>query len=590
MILSALNNYYNRLIERKEEGIPLFGYSQEKISYAVILSVNGDVLDVQDIRDTSGKKPQPKLLNVPRQPKRSSNIKPCFLWDKSSYVFGVPDKTDEKVEKRAREAHQQFKKRHFDLLKECKSPHLKAFVDFLKKWKPNTFWENPLFSDSMLGANFVFRIDGEFEYIHECKEAQEISRRIIESDNENKSLCLVTGEVSSIERIHSSVKGVYGAQSSGASIVSFNKDAFTSYGKSQGNNAPVSKKAAFAYTTALNYLLRKDSNQKIQLGDATTVYWAESQSREQAEAAENLFNSLLGKPADDASETEKLKAVLESVAKGRPLKDLNTDLEDNTKIFLLGLAPNASRLSVRFWETDSLRGFSERIAQHYRDMEMQPLPWKTEPSVWRLVMELAPHRDGAKEKMSDVPPQIAGELIRSILTGVRYPQSLLSHLVMRMRADGRVSPLRVAMCKAVMVRNARITNKSSEKEIPMSLDIDNTDQGYLLGRLFATLEDIQKSALGKEINATIRDRYYGSASATPASVFPVLLRNTQHHLSRLRKDKPGIAVNMEKKINEIIDKLPPNFPKSLGISAQGRFAIGYYHQSKYRFSDKESNS
>ncbi|WP_416391179.1 type I-C CRISPR-associated protein Cas8c/Csd1 [Alloalcanivorax xenomutans] len=590
MILSALNNYYHRLVESGEDGVALFGFSQEKISYALILAENGSLVDVRDIRDTSGKKPVPTILTVPQPPKRSVNIAPCFLWDKSSYVLGVTSSEDAKSRKRAGETHRAFKDMHRELLKNCDSPALKALLAFFDWWRPEVFDESSLFSESMRDVNFVFRLDGEMEYLHECREAQLVRRSMLQQSESPSEFCLVTGERSPVALLHPSIKGVYGAQTAGASIVSFNLDAFTSYGKSQGQNAPISEQATFAYTTVLNHLLRKGSRQRLQLGDTSVVFWAETSSAVQAEAAEGLFAELLNPPATDASETDKLRPALEAVAKGRPLRDLDPELEDDTKLHVLGLAPNASRLSIRFWETGSLHSFAERLAQHYRDLELQPLPWRTEPSVWRLLLQTVPHREGSQPKSDDIPPQLAGEMTRAILTGRRYPGSLLSNLIMRMRADGDIAPLRVALCKAVLARDARIASKAKEKEIPMSLDIDNAEPGYLLGRLFAALENIQQSALGRDINATIRDRYYGAASATPASIFPVLVRNAQHHLSRLRKDKPGAAVNLEKQINEIVDKLPPSFPKSLRIEAQGRFAIGYYHQNKARFGGQESST
>lgn len=590
MILSALNSYYHRLVENGEDGVAPYGFSQEKISYVLILAANGSLVDVQDIRDTSGKKPVPTILTVPQPPKRAVNIAPCFLWDKSSYVLGVTAAEDAKSKKRTIETHQAFKDTHRELLKDCGTPGLKALLAFFDWWGPDRFSDSSLFSESMLDANFVIRLDGELEYLHDCREAQRIRQSMLQSSEGSRELCLVTGERASPARLHSAIKGVMGAQSSGASLVSFNLDAFTSYGKSQGGNAPISEQAAFAYTTVLNHLLRKGSRQRLQLGDSSVVFWAETNSAEQAEAAEGLFAELLNPPATDASETDRLRPAIEAVARGKPLRDLDPELEDDTKLHVLGLAPNASRLSVRFWETGSLHNFAERLSQHYQDLELQPLPWRTEPSIWRLLLQTVPHREGSQPKSEDIPPQLAGEMTRAILTGRRYPGSLLSNLIMRMRADGDISPLRVALCKAVLARDARIANKVKEKEIPMSLDIDNAEPGYLLGRLFAVLENVQQSALGRDINATIRDRYYGAASATPASIFPVLVRNAQHHLSRLRKDKPGAAVNLEKQINEIVDKLPPSFPKSLRIESQGRFAIGYYHQNKARFGGQESNT
>lgn len=584
MILSALHHYYHRLANSHEADIAPFGFSKEKISYALILSEEGRLLDVQDIRDNNGKKPVPAVLTVPQPPKRSANIAPCFLWDKSSYVLGISAADDKKSVERNKEAHQAFKEMHRELLSKCNSARLEALLAFFDDWKPEAWQESGLLLEDMLDANYVFRVDGDLEYMHQYPEAKEIRSAMLQQSGARSEVCLVTGACTPVALLHPSIKGVYGAQTAGASIVSFNLDAFTSYGKSQGENAPISDEATFAYTTVLNHLLRKGSRQRLQLGDTSVVFWAESSSVEETLAAESLFADLLNPPATDSSESDRLRSALELVGKGRPLKSLSPDLKDDTAIYVLGLAPNASRLSVRFWEMGSLHSFAQRLAQHYSDLELRPLPWKTEPSVWRLLLQTVPHREGSQPKSDDIPPQLAGEMTRAILTGRRYPASLLSNLIMRMRADGDISPLRVALCKAVLTRDARIASKTTEKEIPMSLDIDNTDPGYLLGRLFATLENIQQSALGRDINATIRDRYYGAASATPASIFPVLIRNAQHHLSRLRKDKPGAAVNLEKQINEIVDKLPPNFTRSLRIEAQGRFAIGYYHQTAARFS------
>lgn len=265
------------------------------------------------------------------------------------------------------------------------------------------------------------------------------------------------------------------------------------------------------------------------------------------------------------------------------MRELGLSLEDDTRMFVLGLAPNASRLAVRFWYSASLDELARTLATHYRDLELQPAPWRSEPAVRRLLYAVA-----AQGKAENIPPQLAGDLTRSVLTGARYPRHLLSNLIMRMRADGDVSGVRVALCKAVLTRDQRLGVTGINLELPVSLDKSITDPGYLLGRLFAELENVQRCALGKEINATIRDRYYGAASATPASVFPMLLRNAQHHLSRIRKDKRGLAIALEKNIGEIVDGLGSSFPRSMRLEAQGQFAIGYYHQTQSHFNTANS--
>lgn len=578
MILSALNDYYQRLLTQ-DVGIALPGYSQEKISYVLVLSPAGELVDVQDIRVQAGKKMQPRLLSAPQPEKRTSGVKSNFLWDKTSYVLGVSAKEGG----RSVQEHQAFKELQRGLLTGSNDPGLQALLKFLDQWVPEQF-QPPLFNAEMLDSNLVFRLDGQLQYLHDTPAAQAIWSRLQAGADSKEGMCLVTGQRQPLARLHPAIKGVNGAQSSGASIVSFNLESFSSYGKSQGDNAPVSEQAAFAYTTVLNHLLRRDdsNHQRLQIGDASVVFWAEAASTAQADAAETLLWEMLDPPADDASETERLRQALDAVACGRALRELNPELEDDTRLYVLGLAPNASRLSIRFWETGSLHSFARRLGEHFQDLALQPQPWKTAPALWRLLLASAPSRDG-KSKSEDVPPQLAGELTRAILTGSRYPRSLLNQIIMRLRADGDISGVRVALCKAVLARDLRLGVKGINEEIPMSLDKEASNPGYRLGRLFAVLESAQRGALGKQVNATIRDRYYGAASATPATVFPMLLRNTQNHLAKLRKEKGGLAVTLEKEISEIIDGLPPQFPRSLRLEDQGRFAIGYYHQSQARF-------
>jgi CRISPR-associated protein Csd1 len=442
-----------------------------------------------------------------------------------------------------------------------------------------------------LDANFIFRVDdGSQQNLHERPATKKLWANIQGSSEAKKSLCLISGEQLPVARLHPAIKGVNGAQSSGASIVSFNLDAFTSYGKEQGHNAPVSEAAAFAYTTVLNHLLRRGEHnrQRLQIGDASVVFWAIADDVKQAELAENLFASLLDPAPDDATETAKLRSVLDGVAKGRALREIDPELDDATRFYVLGLAPNASRLSIRFWQADTLAVFVRRITEHYSDLLLKPEPWKSEPALWRLLYATAPSRDG-KAKAEDISPLLAGEVMRAILTGSRYPLSLLGNTLMRFRADGDISGLRVALCKAVLACNARL-NHQPDKEIPVSLDTSNLDTAYRLGRLFAVLEGAQRAALGDKINATIRDRYYGAASATPATVFPMLLRNTQNHLAKVRREKPGLAVTIDADINNILGELDTHFPKSLPMESQGRFAIGFYHQLQARFAGKDKST
>ncbi|WLQ16770.1 type I-C CRISPR-associated protein Cas8c/Csd1 [Hahella aquimaris] len=592
MILSALNEYYQRLAERDE--VPQYGFSREKISYVIVLNEEGDIKDVADIRRTSGKKATPEYIDVPLPPKRAANIEPCFLWDKSSYVLGVSAKKSERTTKE----HDAFKELHRRLLAGSDDIGLKAVLNFLKSWSSDQFLP-PYFKEEMLDANFVFQVDGVRQYVHESLGAHSIWVHAYNTSGGTEGHCQVTGEYGLLARLHPAIKGVNGAQSSGASIASFNGDAYLSYcgtlqklksNKTEndtGVNARISISAAFSYTTVLNHLLRRDekNRQRLQIGDASVVFWALSENACAAVAAENAFALLLSPPSDDSQETAKLQSILEKIAQGRPLSDVNPELDESTRFYVLGLAPNASRLSIRFWHTGTLGVFARRMAEHYQDLDIHPRPWKTEPAMWRLLKALA-----VLGKTENIPSKLAGEMTRAILNGSRYPRSLLTSALMRMRADGDVSGLRVALCKAVISREYRLNaNRSQTEEVPVSLDTENSNPGYRLGRLFAVLEKIQRSALGEKLNATIRDRYFGAASSAPGSIFPLLLRNAQHHLSKIRKEKVGLAKALERDVSEIIEGLGSSFPRSLRLDDQGCFAIGYYHQSYSRLNQKESS-
>ena len=587
MIITALNDYYKRLFE-KNEVLP-YGFSKEKISYALVLKKDGTVVDVHDIRDLSGKKPRPKLLSVPQPPKRTVGIKACLFWDKTSYALGVTAKQDDKARKRLPKEHAAFKEKMLTVLADVTDVGLVALRKFLQNWSPENFSNLPNASEEMLDSNVVFKLDGDLEYLHDRPAAKALCIPEEKDDDVYTGMCLVTGEEAPLARLHPSIKGVKDAQSSGANIVSFNLAAFTSYGKEQSYNAPIAAQIADQYTKVLNYLLREENRRSLIIGDATTVFWAIADDSQQADEAESFLGAMFNTSRDDEQEAAEMKRVLDAFVKGRPLKEIKPDLDPTTQVYVLGLSPNASRLSVRFWQTGNLDFFVEKISQHYQDLHLEPLPWQTPPSIWRLLLETTPSRDG-KHDSKDILPHLAGEVMRAIISDRNYPRSLLSAVVMRMRSDGDISGLRVALCKAVIVRSNRKLNK--KEDIPVSLDTSVTNEGYLLGRWFAELEGAQRGALGKDVNATIRDQYYGSASATPASTFPTLIRKYQNHISKVGKKRKGQDINIEKRIGEIVDKLPAEFPKTLSLEDQGRFAIGYYHQRQenFRLFKKESES
>lgn len=567
-ILQALDGYYHRLAATGAVTAP--GWSPEKFGWCIVLDGDGAPVDVYDLHDVSGKKPKPTLHSVSAAVKRTVAIAPNFLWDKTAYVLGRTASEG----KRAAQEHAAFVDLHTERLAGQEDAGLKALLRFLQSWQPERFDEAP-FRPEMLDANILFRLEGERGFIHERPAARALVEAGTKGTKAEGVFCLVTGELAPLARLHPSIKGVEGAQSSGAALVSFNLDAFTSLGNMQGANAPTGEAAAFRYGAALNQLLARDGPNRVRrpIGDATVVFWADGSN---AEAAEDMFGDALDPPGD-AEEARKIALDLEALAQGRPLEELRPGITPGTRFHVLGLSPNAARLSVRLWISDDFGAFARHLGEHYRDIHIEPRPrgWTGAPGVNWLLMKSA----ALGEKFENIPPLLAGEVMRSVLTGGRYPQSWLAAAIMRLRAgDDPLSGWHVAVIRAVLSRDHR--KKFQKEDVPVSLAPDEPNKAYQLGRLFAVLENAQYQALGK-INATIRDRYFGAASATPASVFPLLLRGAQNHLAKLRKDGKGGWI--EREIEDILDKLTLDLPRALPLAEQGRFAVGYYHQRKAQF-------
>lgn len=556
-LLSALARAYDRLPDA-----PPYGFSSEKIGFCIVLNPDGTVAEVNDLRGDD-KKRSPRLLLVPQAVKRTAGIAPNFLWDKSAYVLGVTAGEG----KRTADEHARFRAQHLEWLAGTEDAGLLALCRFLEGWVPEAFLP-PAWTDEARDQNIVFRLSGEYSFLHDRPEARSLWRRIGATGASDPQICLVTGDPGPVARLHPSIKGVWGAQSSGASLISFNLDAFTSYGHDQGDNAPVSEAAAFAYTTALNRFLEKDSGHRIQIGDASTVFWADAAAG-LADQAENYFAAYFDPAAGDKLATSAIGGKLEAIRNGTRLNQITPDLE-RVPFYVLGLSPNAARLSVRFYWTSDFGTLTANYQRFLADTAVQPPPRDGWPPLWRYLIELA-----AQGKRENVPPLIAGDWMRAILTGTAYPLTLLSTTLMRIRADGEVNALRVAILKSVLIRNFDM------KEAPVALDPGNTNKGYMLGRLFAVYEEVQRAALGGSVNATIKDKFYGAASATPQKVYRTLDAGSQNHFSKLRKQSPGRAVNLEKLLISITDLMEPGsdpYPAALNAAEQALFGLGYYHQ------------
>ena len=567
-ILAALAKAYDRLPDA-----PPFGYSQQKIGYMIALHADGTVAQAPiSLTIPDGKKQIVPLMAVPAPAKRTAGVAPNFLWDKTSYVLGVTASAG----KRTAEEHAAFVKQHVDAIAGSDDPGLLALQAFLLSWTPGRFAEFGWPGD-MKDQNIVFALESERRQnirIHDRPAARALWARLSAEEQKSQAICLVTGELAPIARLHTSIKGVWGAQTAGASIVSFNIDAFTSYGHEQGDNAPVSETAVFAYTTALNRFLERGSGHRIQIGDASTVFWADGSDVDKATLAESMFAGFFTSGQGDAGDEDVPKI-------NEKLTALDPALAAGVRFFVLGLAPNAARLSVRFWMDDDFGAIARNYQRFVADMHVEPQPRGQYPALWKYLAETA-----VLGKRENVPPNLAGDWMRAILTGTAYPMTLLATVLMRLRADKDINVLRAGILKALLIRNCN-------REAPVALDLDNKDKGYLLGRLFATYEHVQTAALGSKVNATVKDKFYGAASAQPRKVFALLDKGSANHLSKVGKQSPGRKVNLERQIGAIMDRMQPGadpFPASLSAEEQALFGLGYYHQRNEFFKPRKDDT
>lgn len=610
MILQALCRYHDILKDEGQTTLPEPGYSIAKVSFALVLSPDGDLTNIIDLR-VDGKKPTPQAMSVPFQEVRSSGVVPYCLCDNSKYIFGVERKDsknkkesstesdsppeeaetwDGLVTPRSKKCFEQFRSLHHDLFDDLELDSTRALLRFLDSWDPNGFNNHPKVSkyadDLLAGGNFVFEFEG--KYLHEHAEVmQKLSDRASrDKASEGGGIvqhCLITGKIEPISRLHPKIKGVRGAHTGGASLVSFNNAAFCSFGKDQNYNAPIGEPSALKYTSILNRLLDRDSKNKTNIGDTTIVYWAETKNTQYLDLTAFLLAPSGSKEVDEKTEDDGtilrtdqktiqlIRDVLNKVKIGKPLLHGELGVDPvNTKFYMLGLSPNASRLSVRFWYQDSMGHFIERLAKHHLDMEIvhdeREFPYV---SIYRILKETVPRN--SKDKASS--PILDGILMRSILDGTPYPLELYAAILNRIKTDGSINYPRAAFLKAYLVRSQRQRPESREDWITVSLNEESSNVPYRLGRLFAVLEKAQKDAVGGA-KSGINSKYFSSASTTPSVVFPVLLKLAQHHIA---KSDWGIKTNQS--IGEIMSGID-HFPKYLKLEDQGTFMIGYYHQQK----------
>ena len=579
MILQALAKHYENLAA--EGKVSKEGWCEAKVSYAIELMPDGKVKGFISLKteEERGKKKVwvSTTRMVPQMVTRSSGVSSNFLCDNSKYMLGF-DKDGSS--KRVLECFQAAKEKHLELLEQAEGEMAASIKAFFETWnlekEEEKLKESEIWEALTDGGNLIFYMNG-----CEAQEDEEIKELWNEKQNScdgeeggNTGICLVTGKKAEISRIHRTIKGVPGAQSSGAALVSFNAPAFESYGKEQSYNAPVGKYAEFAYTTALNYLLSQ-RNYTFQLGDTMVVYWAENGQK----AYQDVFSFALVPTVDNR---ETIREIFDCIKKDQPIKVEDIEMDSEQRFYILGLAPNAARLSVRFFYQDSFGKILEHISEHYERMKIVQPSWETREymSIRDMLMETVNQNSRDKSPI----PNMAAMVMQAVLSGGRYPASLYTDTLIRIRADQgerKLSWGRTAILKAYLIRN---TNWKEGVNY-MGLNKENSEQPYLLGRLFAVLEFIQKDT-NPGIKATIRDRYFNSACATPASVFPILIKLMNSHIKKLERDNLGAKISYENQLTEIMGKLD-EFPRRLTLEEQGKFDLGYYHQVQDKYTKRE---
>ena len=586
MILQALVEYYEAL-ERKEK-ITSPGWCRARVAYGLDISEQGELMGVIPLKkeQQKGKKTVwvPQDLTVPQMVSRCSGVSANFLCDHSGYMLGIDNKGKPE---RSRECFEYAKKKHKDILGNISSPAARAVCRFFDCWAPDRAAENPYLvpelEEIISGSNLVFMIDG--EYVHEDPDImqcwEEYSRQ---SGTGAEGVCLVTGRREEIARIHGTIKGVRGAQSSGAALVSFNAPAFESYGKEQSFNAPVGTYAAYAYTTALNYLL-SDRSHGTTIGDTAVVYWSE----EGDERYQNIF-ACVSEPTMENQEI--VDGVFKNLVEGKAVavQDVKDSLDMEKRFYILGLAPNAARLAVRFFYQDSFGNILKHIKEHYDRMEIvRPAADAVEYlGIWRMLQETVNKKSRDKKPV----PSMSGTVYRSIISGSRYPATLYQAVLGRIRAeqdDGDSRIYKITRGRAAIIKAYLLKNGNIREEITMALNEDSNNTAYILGREFAVLEAIQEEA-NPGINATIKDKYFNSACATPAAIFPILFKLKNSHIKKMNNGAKEIYY--EKMLCDLQGRLTvaegqrAACPRRLTLEEQGMFILGYYHQTQKRYEKK----
>ncbi|NLT63113.1 MAG: type I-C CRISPR-associated protein Cas8c/Csd1 [Clostridiales bacterium] len=574
MILQSLVNYYEALAQKGEISRP--GWAKVKVSYALVIDENGALISVLPLKvpDENGKKLIPRKFELPAPVKRSVGIEANFLCDNAAYMLGIDNKGKPE---RTIQCFEAAKTLHQSLLSDINDLAAKSLCKFFENWDISSARANPLFSDIMdeleNGANLIFMFDEKF--LHTNPEIAQAWQTFYDGEEEGEKMCcLITGKSVVPAATHPAIKGVYGAQSSGAALVSFNAAAYCSFERTQNINSPIGKYAAFAYTTALNHLL-SDKKHVKHSGDTSIVYWAED-----AEAQyQDVFSAFFDGGDENIMSNDDIDDFMKKIVQGNSINWSGIPLNPDNKFYILGLAPNAARLSVRFFLVDSFGNFVRHLKEHYDRLEIvsdNRSKWKTIP-LWVLL------RETVNKNASDKSPsaQMSGDTLRAILTGAFYPATLYQQTQLRIRAERKISYEKAAIIKAYLMRNT--DNEDYKEVLQVDLNEQTTYQPYVLGRIFSVLEQIQEKASGV---SSIKDKYFISACATPAVVFPIIMSLADKHL---RKLDGAMRTYFAKQLTELTSMITKSYPAHHNLYDQGIFQLGYYHQTQKRYAKKDKS-
>lgn len=590
MILQSLVDYYQMLVNQDDNNISRRGYSVENVHFCLVLDEDGNLKSVRDLRVQSDNKKSSKLvpikLTLPERVQKSSGITSNCFWENAEYVLGIEKKKDNgKDDKRAmtQKRFHHFYDLHMSILKNVSDIGVTALLSFLEKHKKSNY-QNELikkFEDDLNnGESLVFRLEGDVQYLHERKALKNAWENYHnKKEGGVKGISLISGKEGVISETHATIKGVKDAHTAGARVVSFNSNAFESYGHNKGFISPITEEEMFQYTTVLNYLLSK-KKQCIQIADATTVFWSKSNYIDQTNVIYALLTGaeienkekLSDEKRENEHDTKVIHSFIKGIQTGNPIDWDNTIIERDTEFYILGLSPNNARISVRFFYRTSFGVTVRNIAQHYKDTEMYSKSNNNGPiTPWRMLKETAIN--------DKVHPLLGGALFKALLNGVGYPNMFYQQILQRIRAEQNINHFRAASIKGYLVRKARFDNSIvRERMITVSLNEDRNDFAYLFGRLFAVLESTQLAS-SPGLERTVKTTYFSRASTNPKVVFSTLLRLNQYHQDKLAKDKKGIQVNNDKLITKIVEKII-NVPAQLNLQEQGDFMLGYYQQKQ----------